>query len=350
MDANQFDRFLNAQVSGHENTATLLQGQTKQLKENAERGKADAQAKRIPACDGSSTKRLRQWFNLIDLTIQYTERTLYVASQSSEGPLRLELERFLKGKDRNVVTWEAVKTHLSDTFLSKHEADRLRDEVEKVRQGDYETSAAFGRRFREAADLGYPSNSRNIDQQRTMLGAYLRGLKDKRLVERVVREARPDNFVDAMKSVADYEGDEYRLFRAINGYAPAERNEEPMEVGAVMSANAQAANDITELSRKVNGLSKEFTKLMAVVTKTEKSGYKKEPKNEGRMQYSSQPKGGRSQGQGNGRWGSRPPLKFTQDGLPICLVCDQPGHIKRDCPQLKRGSRGKFDRSNQGGH
>ena len=47
-------------------------------------------------------------------------------------------------------------THLQQAFLSPHEADRLRHEVEKVKQGGFDTSAAYGRRFREAADLAYP--------------------------------------------------------------------------------------------------------------------------------------------------------------------------------------------------
>ena len=120
----------------------------------------------------------------------------------------MELERHLAAQDnRNNVTWDDLRKHLTETFLSKHEVDRLRDEVEKVSQGSYETTAVYGRRFREAADLGYPRDSRNVDQQRTMLGAYLLGLRDRKLVERLVREGRPTDYIDAMKYIAQYEGD-----------------------------------------------------------------------------------------------------------------------------------------------
>ena len=66
---------------------------------------------------------------------------------------------------------------LLSRFLSAHEADRLRDEVEKVRE-TYEGTAAYSRRFRDAADLAYPIAQRNADQHRIMKTAYLRGLRD----------------------------------------------------------------------------------------------------------------------------------------------------------------------------
>jgi len=235
MNVEQFADFMKVQRSTHTAQVQQIEGQTRQLKENAERNGAEAQVKRITRCDGSTTKSLRHWFRDIDLSIPYTDRTVYVASQTSEGPLRLELERYLANlNDRKTATWPDVMQHLTTTFLSKHEADRLRDEVEKIQQGAYETASFYGRRFREAADIGYPTNGRNVDQQRAMLGAYLRGLRDRRLVERLVREGRPKDFLEAQEQMAQYEGDEYRLHRALNGTAPEESQEEPMEVGALM--------------------------------------------------------------------------------------------------------------------
>jgi len=237
MNVEQFRLFLKAHIDGQTHAAGQLEGQTRQLKENAERNRAEQQAKRVTGCDGSSTRRLRQWFLDVELTMPYTDRTVYVATQTAQGPLRHELERHLSSlNNRAAAQWEELKAHLTTTFLSKHEGDRLRDEVEKVTQGVYETTAAYGRRFREAADLGYPKDSRNTDQQRLMLGAYFRGLKAKKLVERLIREARPQNYVDAMDHLARYEADEYQLYRVLNGCAPEESMDEPMEIGAMGSA------------------------------------------------------------------------------------------------------------------
>ena len=38
--------------------------------------------------------------------------------------------------------------------------------------------------------------------------------------------------------------------------------------------------------------------------------------------------GNRGKGKGDGR------PSFTEDGTPICFKCREPGHLKRDCPQL----------------
>ena len=47
-----------------------------------------------------------------------------------------------------------------------------------MKEKAYEGTAAYGRRFRDAADLGYPVANRNADQNRIMKDAYLRGLRE----------------------------------------------------------------------------------------------------------------------------------------------------------------------------
>lgn len=197
--------------------------------------------------------------------------------------------------------------------------------MDKLQQGAYETASSYGRRFREAADIGYPANGRNVDQQRAMLGAYLRGLRDRKHVERLVREGRPKDFLEAQELMAQYEGDEYRLHRALNGTAPEESQEEPMEVGALAPATARPKeeakkDDLQDLARKVNGMSREFTKLMAVL---------RPPAGE------LSPRSGHGPAPSRGGGRSRPPLKFTPDGRPICAACDKAGHIRKECQGRK---------------
>ena len=43
------------------------------------------------------------------------------------------------------------------------------DVIKKVKRTAYETTAAYLRKFRDAADLGYPAAGRNADQHRTLL-------------------------------------------------------------------------------------------------------------------------------------------------------------------------------------
>ena len=135
--------------------------------EDKARSRAEAQIKRVSPCTGSTPQSVREWIQEINLTIHYSDQTVYIASQTARDALRRELEFYLNAQpDRDNVPWAQLKTHLSQAFLSPHEEDRLRHEVEKVKQGAFDTSAAYGRRFREAADLAYPEplGGRNDDQ------------------------------------------------------------------------------------------------------------------------------------------------------------------------------------------
>ena len=119
--------------------------------------------------------------------------------------------------------------------------------MEKVKQGGFDTSAAYGRRFREAADLAYPEpqGGRNEDQNRLLLRSYMKGLRDMHIVERLVREGRPTTFAQAMMLVQEYEADDYRLHLALDETVD-NRLEEPMEIAAFRKSSKNShtlAND-----------------------------------------------------------------------------------------------------------
>ena len=163
--------------------------QAKQFKESAERSKAETQAKRIKQCDASNTQRLREWFRDVAMTIPHSTKTVYIATLTAEGPLRREIEKALDAApDRERVTWAQLRTHLTTAFMSAHEEEKLRDDLENISRQPYETTAHYGRRFSEAADMAYPAAQRNIDQQRTMLPRYMKGLNDEKMVLRLVQE------------------------------------------------------------------------------------------------------------------------------------------------------------------
>ena len=312
MDEQQFAQFIEAERLARERelaaAATHHRERQLALAEQSEREKAEAQIRKIIPCDGGTTRAVRHLIQGVELTIPYTVYTVYVASQSAEGPLKREIEHFLdSAQDRNNVTWDQLKQHLQASFLSRHEAEQLRDAVEWVRQNDYETCATYGRRFREAADLGYPPATRNADQKRHLLRTYMRGLRDRQLVERLIKEGKPADLAAAMDLVAQYESDEYIYIKTLKGMLDI-RNEEPMEVGAIggtrqTSALQEGVKDkaITDLQRQVSGLSKQFTKLMAIT--------------EGK---SKQDKGRRK-------------FRYTKEGKPICNACQKPGHVWREC-------------------
>lgn len=337
-------------------------------REAEERRKAEDQVKRVPSCDGGSPQAVREWVRNVALTIHYSGYTVYIASQSATGPLRRELEHFLSSQEnRQAVTWTQLRDHLQQAFLSPHEDDRLRHEVEKTKQGAYENSASYSRRFREAVDLAYPptAEERNVDLTRNLLRLYLRGIRDRHIVERLVKEGRPTSFSAAMTLVQSYEADNYRLQIALDEEVP-DRVEEPMEIGAFSrpsqdlnrtSANASSSQPgdrwmkgFNDMQRQVSGLATQFTKLMATLEKNSRQETK-----------TSQPSSRRREDQGRRQdhGGARPktsarPLMsgnegedyniFDNEGEPLCNYCHKTGHIARNC--LKRKRRDSASRRN----
>jgi hypothetical protein len=257
----------------------------------------------------------------VGFTIPYSDKTVYIASRTAEGPLRREVERYLAAEpNRDNVTWAQLKQHIQDSFLSPHEADKLRDEVQRIKENAYEGTAAYSRRFRDVSDLGYPPAARNADQHRIMKEAYLRGLRDQKLVERLVKEGRPADFMAAILLVEQYSSDDYALQRALDGvgaHHPGARTEnrveEPMEIGAVKEKEETSIRtDVDKIQKQVYGMSKQITKLCSYMEK-----------------------GGKPTAQtGSAR---RPNInyQFTADGMPICVKCQQPGHVIRECQQDK---------------
>jgi hypothetical protein len=130
-------------------------------------------------------------------------------------------------------------------YLTTDEGEYLKSELDSLRQSAYETGGGFGRRFAEAADMACPADTRNATIANQLLEKYLRGLRSKDLVRRVVQEGAPRNLTEAMTSVAAFTAQEERLSRLLKGQParemavePRGRVEEPMEVNAVTRAVA----------------------------------------------------------------------------------------------------------------
>ena len=129
MNPEQFVQFIDAKQADRAAVRQVAQVQHDQCimaqLETSTRQQVESQAKRAPACDGNSTKSVREWIREVEFTIPYSNRTVYIAARTAEGALRREIERYLEGEpNRNAVTWAQLLTHVQTAFLSAHEADR----------------------------------------------------------------------------------------------------------------------------------------------------------------------------------------------------------------------------------
>ena len=330
--------------------------------ESEARQKADAQVKRVPPCDGATPHAIREWIREIQLTIPYSSWTVYIAAQAATGSLRRDIEFFLSIQpDRQAVTWTQVQQHVEQSFLTPHEEERLKDEVENCKQGAYENSAAYGRRFREAVDLGYPlrDGAGNPDRTRTLLRSYLKGLSDRHLASRILKK-NPADYPTAMDLVQKFEAQDFKSNLWFNREL-VERNEEPMEIGA-MAANPQQSTrpkSSTEPSssapqrppaaqpsrpkpdsdrdRRIDGLTKQVTQIMSMLLEDREQRQSNRPA----PQAASRPP----------RPAPRAPDAynnvFLEDGTPVCSFCQRSGHIARDCRKKKRQQGRRRPQENQ---
>ncbi len=106
MNPEQFAAFVTAEQQDRAAARDAAEEQHQQRQVTAARTasgqKAESQAKRVPACDGATTKAVREWLREIGFTIPYSVETVYITARTAEGPLRREIERYLAEQAANL--------------------------------------------------------------------------------------------------------------------------------------------------------------------------------------------------------------------------------------------------------
>ena len=176
----------------------------------------------------------------------------------------------------------------------------------------------------------------------------MKGLKDRHMVERLIREGRPTTFAQAMLLIQEYEADDYRLHLALDE-AVDHRQEEPMEVNAFHrpsktspAPSAQSntpsrddmSKDITDVKRQMARLTQQFTKLMATL-QSSPARQVSQPQSKDRNQRPTVPTNNQS----------------TINGQPrsLCDYCQKWGPVSLDCRKRLREQIG-FTSQPQGNH
>lgn len=169
-----------------------------------------------------------------------------------------------------------------------------------------------------------------------MIRTFIRGISNGDIREKVY-DADPATLQDAIDR-AQALARAHKLRRERNGpyveQAPAERREEPMEIGylgegyhmkaaaAVPSTSASAKEDMEELKRQIKGIQTQLKKLH------------KDRKEGGAGKQPSRGYTGNVQRTGGDR------RRWDDSGKPYCLGCNGLGHIKRNCPNQQVATTG----------
>ena len=152
-----------------------------------------------------------------------------------------------------------------------------------MKQGAYESTAAYGRRFREAVEEAYPldhEEERNGSEARMLWRYYLKGLRDNSLSEKITSQGGQKDFELAITKVAAIEAKKERVKVAREGgwvKSSGSRLEEPMDINNLDTHDMDDINAVEEsedlaatvrrLERKMLGVSSHLTKVTSAVEK-----------------------------------------------------------------------------------
>ena len=197
-----------------------------------------------------------------------------------------------------LITWADLKKALRERYSNLADEQFARQVLKRLRQGASEGLQNFAERIYIAAEeafVGQDLTSAVIQQN--LVEVFVDGLISGHIARKLIK-TKPATLTDAVKvaSGEDLATKAYNL----------RRGEVPMEVD-VMGAGASTSTAMSTLINSVSQLTEQVGKLTKMVTTTNK-------------------------GKGGGR-GRAPTFKYTGTGDPICAKCDQPGHIRRDCPK-----------------
>jgi hypothetical protein len=304
----------------------------------------DTHLKSTRACDGSSIPLVREWIHDVNMAHAYfpvataDSEVQKIIMATLQGPMRRHYERFLDAQPaRNNVTWAAVRLSLKTAYLTPDEAEFLRSELETIKQTAYETSAAYARRFVEAANVAYDQADRNDVVQRIVLERYVKGLRSKTLTRRVCLETVPDTIDAAIAAVENFAAQEERHKRMTGDDADLPATETPMEIGAIRApverhvapetptSDPTMAAAMLKLARQMEGLQKEMTKMKANSLAPQAA--------------SLQPASAMAYQPTQAIIPPLMPFKYpshSPDGQIICYECGSFGHIGKNCEQRRR--------------
>ena len=272
------------------------------------------QLNNILKCDGVIPAEVRDWCESVEIALRPIANIdgapAYLASNSSLGGLHKEIEHFLfLQPNRNQVTWPEIRNHVTVAFISANEDEKLKGELESIKQKVDEGISLFNRRFRMLARKAYPI-PRTVDGERIVLRAYVNSLRDAALARKMVVDQRVANAEGAMT----YTEEQAAGMELLNTMG-IRCEPEPIEIGMTSPRTAEQNRGPSEVDR----LQRQNEKLSTRLAKCEvQMSQMKEV-------IAANREGGRNANGNNAARRGREPL--------VCWQCGFEGHFRRDCRQ-----------------
>jgi hypothetical protein len=173
----------------YQQLASLFVDTQKQGREEMELART---ARTLDTCDGSDPESTRQWITEMDGFATEPSEAMYIirlAKATTTGGLWNEIRRWTNGDPPEANTWDTLRPHILETFLSACETIKLQTRLEASKQKLGESTPSYIRRFRTEAARAYPDKRADSAEAR-VVAAFLRRFADRRFAERLFRTGR----------------------------------------------------------------------------------------------------------------------------------------------------------------
>ena len=257
--------------------------------------------------DGQSAKHFKAWLRELERISNSAgvanngERKIAFAFQTLTGLAGDFMNRIVRLNPH--ITWDQLKDRLVAKFSDNADMQYKREKLRRLKQNEGESVQLYGERLLNAAEDIYVDIN-NAERQLELAQIFTDGILSDEIARKIME--RNFNTLDQVLTFAvrsQQAARNFRLRRCVDS-----REESEMEVDHVQQSK-RPEGDIDKLTRL----------LTEFLSKTQLNS-------------------------------SRPDRrKFTDQGRPICLHCNAPGHIKRNCfklhPELKSKSNETSTRS-----
>ena len=255
------------------------------------------QCENVNKCDGLLTEEIREWLKSADLAVKNTididNNVHRITRKTTTGQLFRSIEARFRATP--LITWDQLKSYVSDAFLGTNEVERLRLEISKIKQGA-DSILMFNRKFREMAETVYGVEPRATEVERILIRHYVMAVNDKELARKIVT----DSGLRSIENVLAYAD---KFATGIELFETMFPSEEPMDVSVVNPPIQDRKNkDLEDMKRVIERQNTKIAKLEAQLQ-------------QGRATSSKKPTEG------------------------ACYWCGRQGHFRSDCPSYRQHQR-----------